>query len=195
MKKRLRKALRVIRIVSLYTFFVLTIFIGVEFYRVFLAYVPGININDLINAKIGISAFKFLGISAGILISFPIIICAFEVYYHFSASYVTFLSELGSIHLSDSAIECFIKDIVSNISGVESVDVSVEIFKENRLGIHIWLDTDEKSDFVRFSERVQQRVLQDLDFNFGIKKIKFFHVYVESTNINAGGTGFKVDYN
>jgi hypothetical protein len=77
---------------------------------------------------------------------------------------------------------------------VENLEVSVDIFKENRIGIHIWLNTDEKNDFVRFSERVQQRVLQDLDFNFGIKKIKYFHVYVETTNINAGGTGYKVNY-
>ncbi len=194
MRKRTKKLLRVIKQALNYTFLCASVIIGIFLYRVFLGYVPGVNIADLFILKTGIQAFPFFGICAGICISFPFIIIAFEIYYRFSTSYISFITENGFVHLSDTAIAGFIKDVVAGLAGVETVEATIEIFKENRLGIHIWLDTDEKSDFVRFSERVQQRVLQDLDFNFGIKKIKYFHVYIESTNINTGTAGYKVDY-
>ena len=193
--KRKKKVLSVIKQVLFVADVVLTLLIGLSLYLVFWGYAPGVNINDLFVSRLKIGAFQFIGISAGILITLPVLIAAIAIYIRFIASYVSYQTEIGIIHLSDASIESFITDVVSQITGVESVEVAISIYKENGLGINIWLDTDEKSDFVRFSERVQQRVLQDLDFNFGIKKIRYFHVYIESTNINAGGTGYKVNYN
>jgi hypothetical protein len=189
-----KKILKVIKRVLFYTFIAFSVGIGVELYRVFLGYYPGVNINELFIARIGVDAFFFFGVCAGILISLPIALVAFEIYYRFSSAYVHFLTENGMVHLSDKAMENFILDVVSEIAGVKSLEVSVDIFKENSIGIHLWVDTDEKNDFVRFSERIQQRVLQDLEFSFGIKKTRFFSVYVESTDIQASSTGYKVDY-
>lgn len=168
--------------------------IGILLYIVFLNYVPGVNINDLFIVRTGLPAFHFFGLSAGILISLPVLLATIEFFSRAASSYVHVISETGFIHLGDKAIRSFIDDVVSDIPGVESLEVSVDIYKENKLGIKIWIDTDEKSDFVRFSERVQQRVLQDLEFNFGIKKIRFFHVFIETTNIKSGSAGYKVNY-
>lgn len=192
---RKKKLASVIKKTLYYTFIGITAATGIFLYIMFLGYTPGANVNDLFMTRIGIGVLPLTGILSGIFITFPVLIIAFEIYTRVSFSYINYMTENGSIHLSDGAIAAFVTDVVTQISGVESQEVSVTIYKENRIGIHIWLDTDEKSDFVRFSERVQQRVLQDLEFNFGIKKIKYFHVYIESTNINASGTGYKVNYN
>lgn len=189
-KKRIRQTKNVLLIV----FAVLAVIIGLLSYRVFMSYYPGVNWNDLIKAKTGLSAQLWFSLSAGLLVAVPLLLVALSIYEHFAFSYVSYLSDHGVIFLSDRSMESFITDVVSEMAGVEAVDVSVEIFKENKLGIRIWLDTDEKNDFVRFAERVQQRVLQDLDFNFGIKKIRHFQVYVESTNILAGNGHPRVQY-
>jgi hypothetical protein len=194
MKKRLKKVIRIVKNILFYSFLAISFLMGLALYRIFLGYVPGINITDLFISKVGIPAFPAFGIIAGVLISFPVLILAFQVYFKYSSSYVSFASRTGKIHLSDHSISGFISDIVLDIAGVESAEISVDIFKENRVGIHIWVDTDQKSDFVQFSEKIQQKVLQELDNGFGIKNIKYFHVYIESTNINTGKTGYKVNY-
>lgn len=194
MKNNRKKTLKVIRLSLIGIFLAFCFFLGIEFYRVFLSYVPGVNITDLFLSKIGLSAFHFFALSAGGLISFPVLIAAFEIYFRNSSSYVSYLTETGFIHLSDRSIERFIYDVVSEIEGVESLEVSVEVYKENWIGIHIWVDSEEKTDFVLFSEKIQQRVLQDLEFNFSIKRIRFFHVYMENTNILSDGSNFKVKY-
>ena len=194
MKERMKKYLKISRQVLIISFLVIILFIGILLYRIFLNYVPGANIADLFQSKIGLSLFHFIGICSGLFITFPVLIGAADVFYRNTLSYIHFNTETGMIHLSDKAIANFILDIVSEIAGVESIEVSVNIFKENKVGIRIWVYTDEKNDFLRFSERIQQRVIQDLEFNFSIKKIKYFHVYVESTNIQSGANGYKVNY-
>lgn len=104
------------------------------------------------------------------------------------------MTDKGNILLSDNSIASFVHDTVSQIAGVDTVEVKVNFLKEKAIGLNLWLDTDEKNDFIRFSERIQQRVLQDLEFNFGITKVKYFNVYIESTDINSAGAGYKVEY-
>lgn len=191
MKKRILKTIRLVLVIL----FVATALIaGILLFRVFLAYFPGANIGDLFQARLGMPAFNFFGITAGILISFPVILAAFEIYFRFSRSYVHFVTENGFIHLSDESVSQFINDSVSETRGVASVDVQVSVFKENRIGVHIWVDTDDRVDYVSFSQKIQQKVIRDLDFHFGIKKIRFFHVYVESTDIGSAENGYKVKY-
>lgn len=189
-----KKILKTIRLVLIILFLAAITVIGIMLFRVFLAYYPGANIGDLFQARLGTPAFNFFGVTAGILISFPVILGAFEIYFRFSMSYVHFVTENGFIHLSDSSIASFIHDSVSEVKGVSSADVRVSVFKENKIGIHIWIDTDDRSDYVSFSQKIQQKVIHDLDYHFGVKKIRFFHVYVESTDIGASDNGYKVRY-
>lgn len=189
-----RQTLKVIKRILFYTFLVLALFVGIELYRVFMMMNPQSDFTEVFTLTIGISPFIFLGIVAGVMISFPILITAFELYFTFATSYIIVESSKGSIMLSDTAIESFVRDTVNGLAGVDSVEVSVDVFKENQIGIKLWLGTDEKNDFVRFSERIQQRVVQDLEFNFGIRKFKFFKVFLESTDINSAAKGYKVQY-
>ena len=191
MKKQI---LNKIKTVLSVLFALCAVFIGVLMYRVFMGYVPGTDINRLFQARAGMPAFRFFGVSAAILVSIPVIWAGFEIYARFSSSYAIVHSEKGRIFLSDRAMMSFIQDTVSLMAGVEDVTADVRIFKENRIGVNIWVDTDEKNDFIRFSERILQRVLQDLEFNFGIHKIRYFNVYVESTDIEAGNATQRVKY-
>lgn len=171
-----------------------TILIGILLYRVFMGYLPGTDVNQLFLSRLGMPAFRFLGISAGILIGLPVILIAFEIYARLSSAYIMIKTDKGNVLLSDQAISSFIRDSVGQMPGVSDLSVDIRIFKENRIGIHIWVDTDEKNDFLRFSERIQQRVLQDLEFNFSVNRIRYFNVYLESTNIDINAKGQKVEY-
>ena len=191
MKKRMLNSIKVALSIL---FAISAIVIGVLMYRVFMGYLPGSDINRLFQSRVGMPAFRFFGISAAILVGIPVLWGALEVYAFFSTSYAIVHSERGRIFLSDRAMVSFIQDTVSLLAGVEDVTADVRIFKENRVGVNIWVDTDEKNDFIRFSDRILQRVLQDLEFNFGINKIRYFNVYVESTNIESGSSAKKVKY-
>lgn len=191
MKSRI---IAIIRNIFSYVILGFSVIIGLMLYRVFMVYSPGADINDLFVKRIGISAFHFLGLSSGILISFPIIFVAILVFERFSTAYVRVKSDKGLMFLSEFAIQEFISDTVGNIKGVQDVQVKVDIFKDNRVGVNLWLETDEKSDFIRFLERVRQRVIQDMEYNFGINSIRFFNVYLETTDINSEGKRYKVNY-
>ncbi len=188
------QTIKTVKLVIEIIFSVVTILIGIMLYRVFMGYVPGADINQLFLSRLGLPAFRFLGISAGFLIGLPVIMITFEIYSRLSASYILIKTDKGNVLLSDQAIASFVKDTVIQIQGVEDVSVDIRIFKENRVGLHLWIDTDEKNDFLRFSERIQQRVLQDLEFNFSVNRIKYFNVYLESTNIDVNTKGQKVEY-
>jgi len=191
MKKQM---LNKIKVALSILFALCAVVIGVLMYRVFMGYVPGTDINRLFQARAGMPAFRFFGVSAAVLVGIPVLWAGFEIYTMFSASYAVVRSEKGRIFLSDRAMMTFIQDTVLLMAGVEDVTADVRIFKENRIGVNIWVDTNEKNDFIRFSERILQRVLQDMEFNFGIHKIRYFNVYVESTNIEAGAATQKVKY-
>ena len=189
-----KKILKTIRLVLVILFLTVIAVIGIMLFRVFLTYYPGANVGDLFQARLGIPAFNFLGVTAGILISFPVILAAFEIYFRFSMSYVHFVTENGFIHLGDEAIAAFIRDSVSEVKGVSSADVRVSVYKENKIGVLIWIDTDDRSDYVGFSQKIQQKVIHDLDYHFGVKKVRYFHVYVESTDIGSSDNGYKVKF-
>jgi hypothetical protein len=189
-----KKWISTTRKVLLYSFCAISIIAGFLLYRVFLTYVPGADLDYIFLNRTGMPAFRFIGISAGVLISLPLLVVAFSVYEAIATSYIRVTCEKGTVLLSDTAIASFIHDTVSQISGVDSVEVRVNLLKEKSIGISIWLDIDEKNDFIRFSERIQQRVLQDLEFNFGLTKVKYFNVFLESTDINSGSGNYKVNY-
>ncbi len=188
------QTIKTIRLVLLILFAVSSVIIGILLYRVFIAYDPRISLNQIFKTRIGISSFQFLGISAGFLIVLPVLLTVFEIYARFSSSYIHIKTDKGDVLLSDNAISTFIHDTVTLMPGVEDVSVNINIMKENVMGINLWIDTDEKNDFLRFSERIQQRVLQDLEFNFSVNKIKYFNVYLESTNVDINAKGQKVEY-
>ncbi|OHD56291.1 MAG: hypothetical protein A2Y33_00550 [Spirochaetes bacterium GWF1_51_8] len=191
MKKKLFQR---ISVYVLYGYIAVSIVIGFLLYRVFMGFYPETNIDDLFLGKTGIPAFYFVGITAGVLICIPVIILALQIFSRLSNDYLSVRGEKGIVFLSKISIESFIRDTVSGLGGVHSTECRIEIFKESFVGINLWIDADEKNDFVRFSERIQQRVLQDLQFNFGIEKIKFFNLYLESTDILSETKGAKVTY-
>lgn len=189
-----KKAFRVVDRVIFYTFLAASLFTGIELYRVFMVYAPGADFQQIFLSVIGVSPFLFFGILSGVFISFPILLAALELYGAISASYIRAVSEKGTILLAASAVESFVRDTVSQIAGVDKIDVSVDYLRNDQIGIRMWLDLDEKNDFIRFSERIQQRVVQDLEFNFAISKIKYFKIMLESTDVTASAKDFKVEY-
>lgn len=188
---------RTIRILSLVLTGLLSAFVltaGVMFYRVFMRLTPEGDFAAAFSSGTGMSSFAFFGWGAGIFLGLLILIGACELFLLLSRGYITAHTENGEVLLSDKAISAFIHDSVTQIAGVDGVEVSVSIFSDNEVGLKIWLDTTEKNDFVRFSERIQQRVLQDLEFNFGIDKIRYFKAFVETTDIDSTTSGQKVQY-
>jgi hypothetical protein len=189
-----KKLLQKFSVGFLYFYIGISVVIGVLLYRVFMSYYPGTNLEELFAGKTGIPVFPFLGISAGVLVCIPIVIIAFRVFSRLSSEYLWVRSEKGNIYLGRGAVEMFIRDTVSGLGGVHHCESRIEVYKDNLVGINLWIDADEKNDFVRFSERIQQRVLQDLEFNFGIDKIKYFNLYLETTDILSESKGAKVTY-
>ncbi|MCX7821121.1 MAG: alkaline shock response membrane anchor protein AmaP [Brevinematales bacterium] len=159
---------------------ILSVALGIIFYKVFLSYYPGINWSEFFITKLKINFFEFSGIVASIFVSLPIIIIAFEIFFRNSTSYITGKSEKTSLYFSEDAIKTFVENVVFTFNGIENVLVKVEIFKKNYLGLHIYIELSEKTDFVKFSERISERVRQDLEFNFGITEIRFLNIYIEN---------------
>lgn len=188
------KTIRIIEKVLFYTFLTASVFTGIELYRVFMVYAPGADFQKIFLSVIGVPPFTFFGIAAGILISFPVLLVVLRLYEAFATSYLSAATEKGTVLLSARAVESFVTDTVSQIDGVDRIDVSIDFLRDNQIGIRMWLDTDEKNDFIRFAERIEQRVVQDLQFNFGITKIKYFRIMLESTDINASDKSAKVEY-
>ncbi len=167
--------------------------IGILFYSIFLGFQPGIDVSGLIQARAGLKPFALFGICACVLISFPVILSALFIYDHFSGSYIT-ASGNGSVHLSDKAIEGFIQGTAADIVGVESPEAVVDVLKDNRIGVHLRLDTFVKSDFTGFAERVKKKIIKELELNLGINKFKYFHVTIESIDIHTGPGNYRVSY-
>ncbi len=112
-----------------------------------------------------------------------VVIFVMELILRTRKDYLMVKSATGDILLKENSVAQFIRDTLLEINGVDLVDIEVTILKENAIGLNIWVDSTEKNDYVRFSERIQQRVIQDLEFNFGITKIRYFRVFLESTHI------------
>ncbi|NPV01560.1 MAG: hypothetical protein HPY53_09290 [Brevinematales bacterium] len=189
-----KKLLQRFSLIFLYFYIGISVLIGILLYRVFMSYYPGTNLEELFAGKTGIPIFQFLGIAAGVLVCIPVVILAFRLFSRLSSEYLSVHGEKGSVFLGRGAVEMFIRDTVSGLGGVHHCEARIDIQKDNMVGINLWIDADEKNDFVRFSERIQQRVLQDLEFNFGIAKIKYFNLYLETTDILSESKGAKVTY-
>lgn len=163
-----------------WTFITISIITGIIFYRVFLSYYPGINWSEFFITKMKINFFEFSGIIASLFVSLPIIIIAFEIFSKNSTSYIVGKSEKANIFFSEDSIKTFVENTVLTFNGVENVTVRVDIFKKIYIGLHIYIELSEKTDFVKFSERISERLRQDLEFNFGITEIKFLNIYIEN---------------
>ncbi|MEJ5284374.1 MAG: hypothetical protein ACP5Q5_07765 [Brevinematia bacterium] len=163
-----------------WTFIAISIITGIIFYIVFLSYYPGINWSEFFITKMKINFFEFSGIIASLFVSLPILIIAFEIFSKNSTSYVIGKSEKINLFFSEDSIKTFTENTILTFNGIENVNVKVDIFKKNFVGLHIYIELSEKTDFVKFSERISERLRQDLEFNFGITEIKFLNIYIEN---------------
>ncbi len=175
-----KKNIKKLRDYIFWSFIIISILTGIIFYITFLSYYPGINWNDFFISKFKIKFFEFSGIIASIFVSIPVILIATEIFYKNSTNYLLVKSEKCTILVSEQTIKNFCENIVLSFNGVENTLTQVDIFKKNFIGLQIYIELSEKTDYIKLSERITERIKQDLEFNFGIKEIKFINVYIEN---------------
>lgn len=147
-----------------------------------------------LKTSLSLPIFLLLLILFLVFIAVVVIAGVLELILRTRQDYLIVKTATGDILLKQHSVEQFIRDTLLEITGVDFVDVEVSILKGNAIGLNIWMDSTEKNDYVRFSERIQQRVVQDLDFNFGVSKIRFFRVFLESTHIRNGKQPIRVHF-
>ncbi len=175
-----KKNIKKLRDYIFWSFIIISILTGIIFYITFLSYYPGINWNDFFISKFKIKFFEFSGIIASIFVSIPVILIATEIFYKNSTNYLLVKSEKCTILVSEQTIKNFCENIVLSFNGVKNTLTKVDIFKKNFIGLQIYIELSEKTDYIKLSERITERIKQDLEFNFGIKEIKFINVYIEN---------------
>ncbi len=166
-----------------FVFLAVSFLTGILLYTAFLGYQPGLNMSDLLYHVSGISPFLFFGITAVFLISFPVVLAALAVYGRYRGTYYSLMAGNAAVHFSDRAIAGFVRGAASLEPGAEAEGAIVDIFKGHELGIRLWIGVHGKWDYIDLSEKVRKRVVEGLESSFGINRIRYFHIILESAAV------------